>query len=64
MSAKNTRRGLFDDQSATPLSKQEKQMNMKMAQKQKKEMGMKPVSCDTDEDCMKKNPKNGGDGGY
>jgi len=63
MSAKNVRRGLFDDQSAKPLTPKERQKNKQEYDKQQKEkQSPKPIiPCDTDTDCMR---KNGGDGGY
>lgn len=70
MSAKNERRGLFNDQSAT-TTKQDKQRQqkgnstkseLKAEEKEYKSLkGLrKIIPCDTDTDCMR---KNGGDGG-
>lgn len=71
MSAKNIRRGLFSDQSAT-TTKQDKQhqqkgnstkSELKAEEKEYKSLKSlkKVIPCDTDTDCM---TKNGGDGGY
>ncbi len=74
MSAKNVRRGLFSDQSATTVAqdrardrqKQQKgnstPSELKAEEKEYKSLkGLKKIiPCDTDTDCMR---KNGGDGG-
>ena len=73
MSAKNVRRGLFDDQSATTVAQDRQRQRQQKGNSTKSELkaeeaeykslkGLrKIIPCDTDTDCMQ---KNGGDGGY